>query len=661
MIFVRGDNQVRKGILALIVIASVVLSSATIVSAENIHGPQQIVIQIVNQNGNPIQGAAVQGMMISPPTNGSFMRTVSIGKTNSMGLASISNMTLAMSVSNEWASFDRSSGLNMGSSLLVFITYNDSGSIYFREASVSINSYQILHGNSAFERVTLNETQGDVLVQNNSVNGKPSSFYFRYDQNTGSINGGKFIPNVEQNLPSIIPAVGLSSYYWYQDNSSFIPQSGTMQIPLAWVTFQGSSYGDLTTIMQESELSDTGVSLNPYNSNQVEYQPGGQLFSTNSGGTTYTGSSGIDQLGDQQYSAGSSAYTYLNGQIELATYSLWYIDPSTDMAIPMNEYMAQSAIVNIATSGSNLQLGIATGEPPYYSTLVEYNNYNSYALPDSVGNGGGTMFDITTSSVYQGSINDGTWLDIAATAGSIIVGAVTGGTSYAVELGLSATVLSGIIGAITIGSSTYGSVYSEVGYNAPSGYTITGQIMESNVYYQIGSNSMQVPIFGLVINAFPTSSGGGGGGCVLNGTLVSTSNNKAEPVQTLGVGDRVLSYNPLDGSFFENRITSITVTEVHSILNIDNGFLYVSGLNDQPIYALLPNGTAEWLMVGNLTTSDHILDPLNGSWIPVSSIVTAHGNFTVYDLGGARTFYQSGHLRFTYLGNGVLLDKKITA
>ena len=132
-------------------------------------------------------------------------------------------------------------------------------------------------------------------------------------------------------------------------------------------------------------------------------------------------------------------------------------------------------------------------------------------------------------------------------------------------------------------------------------------------------------------------------------------------MQTLGVGDRVLFYNPLDGNFFENRITSITVTEVHSILNIDNGFLYVSGLNDQPIYALLPNGTAEWLMVGNLTTSDHILDPLNGSWIPISSIVTAHENFTVYDLGCVRTFYQSGHLRFTYFGNGVLLDKKITA
>ncbi len=494
-----------KRTLALIVIASLVLSSTTVVIAEGIHGPQHVVIQVVNQNGTPIQGAAVQGMMISPPTNGSFMRTVSIGKTNSMGLASISNMTLAMSISNEWTSFDRSSGLNMGSSLLVFITYNDSGSIYFREASVSINSYQIAHGSSAFERVTLNETQQDMLVQNNSVNGKPSSFYYRYNQSIGAINGGKFISNVGQNLPSAITVGGFSSYYWYQDNSSFIPQSGAMQIPLAWVTFQGSSYGDLTTVMQESELSDTGVSLNPYNSNQVKYQPGGQLFSTNSSGTTYTGSSGIDQLGDQQYSAGTSAYTYLNGQIELATYSLWYIDPSTDMAIPMNDYMAQSAIVNIATSGGGLQLGIETGEPPYYSTLVEYNNYNPYALPNTVGNGGGTMFNITTSSVYQGSINDGTWLDIAAMAGSLIVGAVTGGLSNVVELGLPATVLAGIIGAVTIGSSTYGSVYSEVGYNAPSGYTITGQMMESNVYYQIGSNSMRVPIFGMVINAFPTS------------------------------------------------------------------------------------------------------------------------------------------------------------
>lgn len=64
-------------------------------------------------------------------------------------------------------------------------------------------------------------------------------------------------------------------------------------------------------------------------------------------------------------------------------------------------------------------------------------------------------------------------------------------------------------------------------------------------------------------------------------------------MQTLWVGDRVLFYNPLDGNFFENRITNITATEVHSILNIDNGLLYVSGLNDQPIYALFPDGTAE--------------------------------------------------------------------
>ena len=130
-------------------------------------------------------------------------------------------------------------------------------------------------------------------------------------------------------------------------------------------------------------------------------------------------------------------------------------------------------------------------------------------------------------------------------------------------------------------------------------------------------------------------------------------------VQDLKIGERVLSYDPITAKFFENKVTNIGVTNTSSILNIDNGLLYVSGLRDQPIYAQLPNGTAEWIMVGNLTTFDHILNPLDGSWVPVSSIQTLTGNFTVYEINGKKMFYQDGHMRFTYLANGILLDKKM--
>lgn len=87
--------------------------------------------------------------------------------------------------------------------------------------------------------------------------------------------------------------------------------------------------------------------------------------------------------------------------------------------------------------------------------------------------------------------------------------------------------------------------------------------------------------------------------------------------------------------------------------------LYVSGMADQPIYALLPNGTAQWIMVGQLNRSDFIFNPINGTWIHVFSLKIDYGNFTVYEINGDKTFYQDGHSRFTYIANGVLLDKKL--
>ncbi len=151
----------------------------------------------------------------------------------------------------------------------------------------------------------------------------------------------------------------------------------------------------------------------------------------------------------------------------------------------------------------------------------------------------------------------------------------------------------------------------------------------------------------------------GEGGCVLYGTQISTSQGHSVPVQNLQVGDKILSYDPVTSKFVRDRVTSINVTHVTSLIDINNAMLYVSGLHDQPIYVKLPNGNTKWIMVGQLNTSDSLIEPITGKWAPVTSIQLVGGNFTVYDISGSYSFYQGGHARSDYIANGALLDEKL--
>ncbi len=176
----------------------------------------------------------------------------------------------------------------------------------------------------------------------------------------------------------------------------------------------------------------------------------------------------------------------------------------------------------------------------------------------------------------------------------------------------------------------------------------THTLIATGYFGLISSNTVKVDVVS------PPS----GGGCILNGTLVSVTKGNSIPVQDLKVGENILSYDPLTNSLFQNKVISINVTVASSILDLNHGLLYVSGMKDQPIYTLLPNGTAEWIMVGSLTALDKVLDPLNGTWIQINSIQALSGNFTVFDIVGQKMFNQSGHMRFTYLANEILLDAK---
>ena len=150
------------------------------------------------------------------------------------------------------------------------------------------------------------------------------------------------------------------------------------------------------------------------------------------------------------------------------------------------------------------------------------------------------------------------------------------------------------------------------------------------------------------------------GGCVLYGTNVTLANGFSIPVQDLSAGMRVLAYDTNSNRFYRTAVEQIQVSRVTTVVNID-GLVSLSGLNDQPVYVKLANGTKEWLVLGAINTTMSIYDPLNGTWVQVFSYTLVPGNFTVYEVITKHGFYIDDHsLRvFDYIANGFLVDRKI--
>ena len=155
----------------------------------------------------------------------------------------------------------------------------------------------------------------------------------------------------------------------------------------------------------------------------------------------------------------------------------------------------------------------------------------------------------------------------------------------------------------------------------------------------------------------PPTSPPGGGGCVLFGTNITLANGTTIPVQLLRHGMKILSYNPDNGSLVDSTVLYVNSSSVTLVVNV-NGIVYISGLNDQPVYVQVQNGTKEWVMLEQLNFTMKIYYPINNTWVPVSSLTILTGNFTVFDVVSSNFFYNGNYLRSDYIANGILLDKK---
>ncbi len=141
---------------------------------------------------------------------------------------------------------------------------------------------------------------------------------------------------------------------------------------------------------------------------------------------------------------------------------------------------------------------------------------------------------------------------------------------------------------------------------------------------------------------------GGGGGCVAWGSPILTPYGYV-PVQKLKPGDRVEEYGVQNNTMFTGTILYNNRTESSSVVSINDGTLLLTP-TDQPVF--IRNSTyIGWLRdPQNLSIGDQLFDPVNDTWINVTSVNIIYEHIKVFDVitSGANDF----------IDNGILLDKK---
>lgn len=255
---------------------------------------------------------------------------------------------------------------------------------------------------------------------------------------------------------------------------------------------------------------------------------------------------------------------------------------------------------------------------------------------------------------------------IAIGIGSIALAIATDGVSLALEAaiaGISVSALGTALGFIQWGSSNSWDVTSGIHFWNTVDQPIQFYLDTSLIPFQVSTAGGNVNVTVNIANAFvygqtPPSSGGGGG-CVLNGTIVSLANGTTVLIQNLRPGMKTVSYDPITHRLFTSTVDSVNETNVTMIMDINHGSLYVSGMNDQPIFVKLKNGTEEWLTLDQLNYGMELFNPQKHTWTLITSISLQFGNFSVYDVQTVPNIHDQGHLRGDYIANGFLLDKKI--
>lgn len=588
-------------------------------------------VSVVNSNGQPVSNVSVQGLMAIPTSDDGGFRTVFLGITGSNGMYSTTNYSAARNVVDEWSAAVGADTLSYSyPAILVFATYTDQSGTYFTETSIDLSPSQIIAGKSAGTTAVLYLSRKPLLPNPEETA-------------TGNMEGPS---------PGIPHPTSSYNYYWVQVNASYTPVE---EIPTAWIWTNIYAYGCvLTTIIDQQETSwnvgaATGIDGVTADIGHI------------AGGTIWQSTENYQNFWVTGYPNPLDGYIYINGTVEGALFREYYRNPymcgrfGVDCAVPTNNYQYDVGIVNVSANSQGIVGGGLPGNPPYLSQITK--NFTMTYFNDYTGEGSSpqgpnqTIYNLQFVKYF--SDNDTGWINIGVDVGAILVATLT-----AADIAIPPLVALSLVG--TVSGSTTGSIasLSNLEFDAPKGYGIDVYVAVDNVNYTLSNGyTGQIPLMGTEVLGFPPQ--GGGGGCVLGGTEIALANGTSIAVQDLRPGMELLSYDTSTDAPTAMTVYSINSTTVPYIIEV-NHQLALSGLGDQPVFVRLSNGTTGFVDLGYLNYSMELFDPLNSSWIPITSITLLNGNFTVYDItvSAHSTSTSQFYATADYVANGFLVAIK---
>lgn len=353
---------------------------------------------------------------------------------------------------------------------------------------------------------------------------------------------------------------------------------------------------------------------------------------------SYTFSDGIDTITSSNSASSTATVTESGGnaaaQFELNTWYIYRSHYTTSGGWCSNSYVARVGTGNQYTGALSLTCYpnyCPVSDDSYLVNQLQFNGVTSITFHNGFSQNDGTVYTCGT----------GPW-NWDVTQRTLTQEAVSVGFQFSFNGGVLSGTATGTLGLTWDSSSSSGTSFA---YNIPG---------NSGTYYYDNLDGSGVgPISGALSWKYAGSCGGGGGGCVLAGTSIMMADRTTTPVQDLKPGDKVLSWDVSHNRPVVTTVTSVYPTYVASLIDVNNGLLYASGANDQPVYAQLPGQSPGWVLVGDLTVGSALFDPLSHAWIPVTSLTTVNGSYqATYDVATEPAQFNN------YIANGLLLDRK---
>ena len=232
--------------------------------------------------------------------------------------------------------------------------------------------------------------------------------------------------------------------------------------------------------------------------------------------------------------------------------------------------------------------------------------------------------------------------------GIILVGAIltpiTGGASFGCAL---ITITKFAIGtAITEG---LGTLAIETATGLIQGYSIEESLKNASHKgldafangFMIGAAIGSV---GVVSGAIKPSA------CFVTGTAIAIVHNIFKPIETICVGDYVLSYNEKDGTVSQQKVIDTFCKQVYQTIGLTINGEYIETTYNHPFYSPIYNC---WVEAGTLETGDYVLDAI-GNWqiIQDTQINNYNHPVTVYNFT-----VENNHTYFV-ANNAILVHNK---